>query len=121
MKILLNKRKKYSKELSKNKLKIFPGIKQLLKELKKNKYGHTVLSHNEHEGSDLDDKVTISIDPETGTPRADLSIWDTQQMKDLDKAGRRCRETGQTAGCARHFAQTPDRQPAKLSYQNRKD
>jgi len=55
-----------------------PGFR----EIGKNQYGHTVLQPNK-EASDLNDKVAFSIDEETGIPRADLSIWDTQQMKDL--------------------------------------
>jgi ribosomal protein L40E len=51
------------------------------KELKQNKYGHTVLNPNEEDGSN--DNVKFTIDPETGIPRADLSIWDTQKMRDL--------------------------------------
>jgi hypothetical protein len=50
-------------------------------ELKKNKYGHTVLNSGDEESQS--DNVAFSIDPETGTPRADLSIWDTQEMRNL--------------------------------------
>lgn len=49
-------------------------------EVKKNKFGHTVLNGEEETTSD---NVVFTLDPETGTPRADLSIWDTQEMKDL--------------------------------------
>lgn len=52
------------------------------KEVGKNQYGHTVLSSNENP-STLDDKVNFRLDAETGESRAEISIWDTQQMKDL--------------------------------------
>lgn len=54
-----------------------PGFK----ELKQNKYGHTVLNPSEEES--VNDNVKFIIDQETGIPRADLSIWDTQKMRDL--------------------------------------
>lgn len=54
-----------------------PGFK----ELKQNKYGHTVLNPSEEETHN--DNVKFTIDPETGISRADLSIWDTQKMRDL--------------------------------------
>lgn len=55
------------------------------REVKTNKYGHTVLGeeHSRKASSSLDDKVVATIDPETGTPRIDASIWDTKEMKDL--------------------------------------
>jgi len=56
-----------------------PGFKKV----EKNKYGHTVLHSDDKRESSLDDKVVLTFDPETGSPRADLSIWDTQEMKDL--------------------------------------
>ena len=55
------------------------------REVKTNKYGHTVLGeeHSRNASSSLDGKVVATIDPETGTPRIDASIWDTKEMKDL--------------------------------------
>jgi hypothetical protein len=57
-----------------------PGFR----EITKNQYGHTVLQAKP-DAAITDDKVNFTIDPETGMPRADISIWDSQQMKDLAK------------------------------------
>lgn len=54
------------------------------REITKNQYGHTVLQANP-DSAMLDDKVNFTLDPENGMPRADISIWDSPQMKDLAK------------------------------------
>lgn len=55
-----------------------PGFRTL----KKNQYGHTVLGLEDDIANDVNKNVAFSLDQE-GAHRADISIWDTQPMKDL--------------------------------------
>jgi hypothetical protein len=55
-----------------------PGFQQV----KQNRYGHTVLNATQPDEEE-NKNVVFSIDAETGVPRADISIWDTPEMKGL--------------------------------------